>query len=174
MPKRVTIIIAPNTKNHRSKREALASKNNQYPSLFSLDNISLQNLHLLKRLIRIPGLDQSHPLDHLQPALDAAEDCVLPIQPWRWRQRDEELAPVRVRPTVGHAEDPRARVLQSRVDLVLELLPVDGAPAASRARGVARLDHEVGDDPVEDHVVVVAFAGEAFKVLAGLRDLSLC
>ena len=33
------------------------------------------------------------------------EDGVLSVQPLRWRERDEELRPVRVGAGVGHGED---------------------------------------------------------------------
>ena len=65
------------------------------------------------------------------------EDGVLPVEPLRRRQRDEELRPVRVWPRVCHGEDSCAGVLQLGVDLVLERLAVDGGAAAPRARGVA-------------------------------------
>ena len=39
------------------------------------------------------------------------------------------------------------------------------------AERVARLQHELGNDAVEEHVVVVALACQAHKVLHGLRHL---
>lgn len=59
-------------------------------------------------------------------------------------------------------------MLERRADLVLEGVAVDGLAAAPRARGVAALDHEAGDDAVEDHVVVVAALRERREVLACL------
>lgn len=59
-------------------------------------------------------------------------------------------------------------MLEGWRDLVLELFAVDGAAAAAGAGGVAALDHEVGDDAVEDGVVEVAAAGERRKVFASL------
>lgn len=56
---------------------------------------------------------------------------------------------------------------QARVDFVVEHVAVDGGAAASRARGVAALDHEVWDDAVEDCVGKVAAAGEGDEVVAG-------
>ncbi len=94
---------------------------------------------------------------------------MLPIQPGRRRQRDEELAPVRIRPAVGHAQDAGAGVLEGGVDLVVELVAVDGGAAAAGAGRVARLEHEVGDYAVKEEVVVVAAGGEGGEVFAGLR-----
>lgn len=54
---------------------------------------------------------------------------MLAVEPRSRRQRDKELAPVRVRPRVGHAEDARTRVLKVTRDLVLKLATcrVEGA-----------------------------------------------
>jgi len=54
------------------------------------------------------------------------------------------------------------------VQLVRELRSVDGGASAASARGIAALDHEVPDDPVEHHVVVVAPSREFGKVAAGV------
>lgn len=61
-------------------------------------------------------------------------------------------------------------MLQLWGDLVVELRPVDGGSAAAGAGGVAGLDHEGGDDAVEEEVGVVAAAGEGFEVFAGLEE----
>lgn len=59
-------------------------------------------------------------------------------------------------------------MLKARVDLVFELVAVDGATAAAGAGGVAGLEHEVGDDAVEEDVVVVAALCEGGEVFACL------
>ncbi|TGO32625.1 hypothetical protein BHYA_0301g00090 [Botrytis hyacinthi] len=51
--------------------------------------------------------------------------------------------------------------------LVFEFLPVDRGSAAAGARGIARLQHEVWDYPVEDDAVVVAAPDQSLKVGAG-------
>ena len=101
---------------------------------------------------------------------------MLAIQPRRRGQGDKELTPVGVGPGVGHAENASARVLQGRIDLVLELFAIDGGAAATRAGWVAALNHEVGDDAVEDGLVVVAAAnqrGEVFARLGGVAGVEL-
>ena len=55
------------------------------------------------------------------------------------------------------------------MDLVGEFLAEDGAAAAAGASGVAGLYHEVGDDAVDEDVVVVASGGESGEILAGLE-----
>lgn len=65
-------------------------------------------------------------------------------------RRQEELAAVRVGASVSHGQDSGSRVLQIEV-LVSELLPVNRLAARSVvSRKVPALNHEVGDDPMED------------------------
>lgn len=133
-----------------------------------LNHSRFDNLDLILGTILHTRLDKPQPLNRRHPTLDPAEDGVLAIQPGRRGEGDEELAPVGVGPGIGHAEDARAGVLERRVDLVLELFAKDGAAATAGAGRVAALDHEVGDDAVEDGGVVVAAADEGGEVLAGL------
>jgi len=62
-------------------------------------------------------------------------------------------------------------VLQRGRDLVLELGAVDGGSATAGASGVTALDHEVGDDAVEDEVVEVVALREGGEVLAGFGSV---
>ena len=64
-------------------------------------------------------------------------------------------------------------MLQRRVDLVFEFVAVDGGAAAAGAGGVAGLEHEVGDDAMEEDVVIGAALGEGCEVPAGLRSTVL-
>ena len=93
---------------------------------------------------------------------------MLPIQPWRRRQRNKKLTPIRVRPAVRHAQHSCPRMLETRVGLVFEFFAVDRAAPAAGAGRVARLKHEVWDYAVKEDVVVVAALGEGGEVLAGL------
>ncbi len=54
------------------------------------------------------------------------------------------------------------------MELVLKLPPPDAGPALARAQRVARLYHEVSDDPVEQTVVVVATGTQRQEVLQGV------
>ncbi|OAQ86149.1 hypothetical protein VFPBJ_00189 [Purpureocillium lilacinum] len=144
--------------------------------LIPLQHARLHNLDILDGPILGPRAHLPHALDGAEPGLDAAKDGVLAVEPGRGREGDEELGAVGVGPRVGHAEDARARVLERRVDLVLELVAVDGGAAAARARRVAALHHEVGDDAVEDGRRVVAAADERGEVVArlgGVRGVEL-
>ena len=95
------------------------------------------------------------------------EDGVLAVEPrGRVGGDDEELAPVRVRARVRHRERPALDLVV--VELVLELVARAAGAGALRA---AALDHEVGDDAVEDQPVVEALAGELGEVLDRLRGL---
>lgn len=82
---------------------------------------------------------------------------MLPVQPGSRSQSNEELASIRVGTAVCHTQDARPRVFQAGVDFVCELFAVNGATASTGSGRIACLKHEVGDDAVEDDVVVVAF-----------------
>ena len=110
---------------------------------------------------------------------DFTEDGVLSGEPGGVRGGDEELAAVGVGAGVGHGELAGVfEVVGGALGLVREL--VAGAAHAG-AFGVAALDHEVGDDAMEDGAVVelVAFFragvplagafGELDEVLDGER-----
>ena len=77
---------------------------------------------------RIPivavGLDASDAVHHRQAAADAPENGVLAVQVGRGRKSDEELAPVRVGPAVGHGQNAGACVLQLGRNLVRKLVTV--------------------------------------------------
>lgn len=87
---------------------------------------------------------------------NVAEDGVLAIQVRRLVEADEELASVGRRPLVCHAHDPSGVVSQGRSDLVLKGLLPDGLAAFGLRRWGASLDHEIGDQPVEQGAVIVA------------------
>ena len=55
--------------------------------------------------------------------------------------------------------------------LVFKLAVPDACPARAVAEGVARLDHELGNDAVENHVVVVPATRVSDEILDGLRRL---
>ena len=93
---------------------------------------------------------------------------MLPIQPRRRRQRNKELTPIRIRTAIRHTEDAGAGVFEGGGDLILEFVAVDGGAAAAGARWVAGLEHEGGDDAVEEEVVEVAAGGERAEVGACL------
>lgn len=98
---------------------------------------------------------------------------MLPIQMRRRHRRDEELAPVRVRPRIRHAQQKWAVVLADEI-LVIELVAVDGFPArAVTSSEVPTLEHEFGDDAVEAGALVpetFLTGAEGAEVLGGAGD----
>lgn len=131
------------------------------------------DLDLVHRSVLAASLDQTHALDDPHPTLHPAEDCVLAIQPGRRRKSDEELTAICIGAAVRHAQNSGTGVLEVITDLILEFLAVDGAAAAASASRITGLDHEVGDDSVENDIVVVSSLRESRKVLAGLEELAL-
>ncbi|KAI3475421.1 hypothetical protein L1887_63189 [Cichorium endivia] len=104
----------------------------------------------------------------LQALGDATKDGVLAIEERRRRQRDEELASVGVGTCVGHSEDPRTDEAKLGMQLVLKSTTVDRCTTGARTGGIARLDHKVADDTVEDDAVVETLLGQLAEVCARL------
>src|SRR5438094_146998 len=138
------------------------------PRLCVLD-LDLLDHHVRARTVLRTRRSLGDGLDHVHPLRDLPEDGVLPVQPRRGRHRDEELRPIGVRPRVGHGQQAGAvERWAARRTLVLEL--VAGASPA-RALRIAALDHEVGDDPVEDRAVVQRLGLRT--AVAGIAPLAL-
>lgn len=145
-----------------------------YTILALFNNPSSYNLDLIHRPVLRPRLHKPHPLHNPQPTLHPPKNRVLPIQPRRGRQSDKELTSIRILPTIRHTQNPRPRVLQPWIYLVLKLFAVDRGTTATCASGIAGLQHEVWNYTVKDDVVVVAALGECGEVVAGLdRDVSV-
>merc|ERR1712230_8009 len=85
----------------------------------------------------------------------------------RWPVEEEELRGIRVLALVGHGHDTAAVVRQGSFELIRESFPPGRGPAAAGAGGVAALDHEVLDVPVEADALVVAAFGELDEVPHG-------
>ena len=81
---------------------------------------------------------------------------------------DKELAAVGARPGVSHRQDAGSVKGQGGDDFILK--PI-ARPAAAGAGGVAALNHKVGNDPVENHPVIKALAGQKDKVVHRQRRI---
>lgn len=110
-------------------------------------------------------------LYNVEPVGHGTENHVLAVEPCGLNRAQEELGTVCVRPSVGHAQDSGAGVLELEV-LVFELLAVDRlAAGAVSGSEIATLTHEVVDHSVETGAFVAkAFlsGAESAKVLGGL------
>lgn len=127
------------------------------------------DLDLIHRLVFSIRLDKSHSLNHPHTALHPTKDRMLPVQPRSRRKGDEELAAIRVGSAVRHTQNSSSGMLQPRVNLVLELLAVNRASSPAGTSWIAGLDHEVGDNAVEDNVVVIASLRKCREILACLE-----
>lgn len=94
--------------------------------LILLDDPSFDDLDFIQRTIFAVRFHQTHPLNNLHTTLNSAKDRVFTIKPGSRSKSNEELTAIRVRTTIGHTENPGTGMFESRLDLVLELLPVDG------------------------------------------------
>lgn len=131
-----------------------------------LDNVCLQDLDILHRLIFTVRSYQTELLDRLHAALDPPKNRMLAIQPRRWCKSDEELRAICVGSRVGHAEDTCARMLQCWRDLVLELLAINGFSTSTGACGITALDHKVRYYAVKYEAVEVVALRKGREVLA--------
>jgi len=99
------------------------------------------------------------------------EDNVLSVEPRAGNQGDEELGAVGVTTGVGHGEETGSNVLSSLSSegLVGELHSVNAFAAGSVGVGeVTTLEHELGNDAVEDaSLVVEGLAGAAHTLFTG-------
>jgi len=79
---------------------------------------------------------------------------VLSVEPGGFFSRNEELGPVGVRSSISHRQYARAGVCTLEV-LIGELIAVDRLSTGTIATSeIATLDHEFGNDPVEDGALV--------------------
>ena len=99
---------------------------------------------------------------------DVAEDGVVVGGEGVVGVHDEELAAVGVGAGVGHAEGSFSVGFGGVAVFVFELV---AGPAHSGAGGVTALDHEAGDDAVEDDAVVEAVAGEDDEAVDGFGSI---
>src|SRR6266571_4644696 len=114
----------------------------------------------LLRPVRVVRRRATDRIDDLHPRHDTTERGMLRVQPRVVDDVDEELASHGVRARVRHG-DRSSRVPVVRGELVLDR--VAGA-AVSGALRVATLDHEAGDDAMEDRAVVEVLLDELPKV----------
>lgn len=146
----------------RSKASTAISRPHSWLTIFVLrllvnvfNNPCFQYLDLIHRPVLRPRLHKPHSLHDPQSTLDSSKDCMFPIQPRRRCKRDKKLASIRIRTTICHTQNASPSVFQRWVYFVLELLPIDGAAASASSRWIASLEHEIGDDAMENNIVVV-------------------
>ena len=111
------------------------------------------------------GIDDVHAFGHL------AERSVLLVEVRSVHVHDEKLAAGGVRiHGAGHGQH-AAGVLEVVFEAVARELTLDAVARAAHAGAgrVAALDHEAGDDAVEDHAVIKALFDQTDKVTHGVR-----
>lgn len=140
----------------------------RYRERSSSEGLGLDDNDILNGPVARTCSDISNLLHDIHAVDDLAKHSVLAVQVRGGSKTDEELTAVGARTAVGHGQDTGASVLERAVELVLELATPDGLSATAGACGVAALEHEAGDDAVEDDAVVLACVGEACKVLTCL------
>ena len=115
------------------------------------------NFLLRQRTVIPVGLNAGNGIHHIHAGSDLAEGGVLAVQMLGIGVHDEELAASGIGGGgTGHAEH-ASLVLQVVLDAVEEKLALDAIAGAAHPStfGAAALNHEAGDDPVEDQAVIV-------------------
>jgi hypothetical protein len=130
-------------------------------------NSHFLNPNLLDGAVLPIDLDGIHLSQHGQAITpnNMAKHGIHAVQMGRLIEQDEELTPIGARPFVCHADDPASVMPQRRPNLVLERLFPDGDAALGLGGRRASLDHEVGNEPVEQGAIVVARGAESEEVL---------
>ena len=135
------------------------------------------DLLLLQRTVGSVGLDLCDGIHHIHAGSHLAEGCILAVQVLGILVHDEELGAGGVGGLgTGHRQN-AALVLQVVLDAVEEELTLDAVAGATHAGalGAAALDHEAGDDTVEDQAVIVVVLsqideiGNALGCLVGIQ-----
>ena len=137
---------------------------------FFFDDSSSKDLDLFDWSIGLTGLHQTHALNDPQPGRHSTEDGMLAIEPRRRCQRDKPLTTVGVGPAVGHAEHARPGMLQARVNLILKLVAVDGGASSTGAGWISTLQHEIGDDPMDETAMVVPSSTQLHEIPTRLSN----
>src|SRR5690242_7490253 len=91
---------------------------------------------------RFNGVTSNNTIDNILPLDDMAENSMLPIQPGCRIMSDKKLAPVSIRPCVGHGQNALAIMGQSAIDFVAKLITW---PASAIALWITTLNHEIGN-----------------------------
>src|SRR5215472_7120837 len=107
--------------------------------------------HVLVRPIGRTGSNLGDLLDHVVAGYHLAEDGVFVVQPRGLRHGDEELRSVGRRAGDGHRQKPHLVERERALEFILEFIARVSGPISQR---IATLDHEIGDDSVEDGPVV--------------------
>ena len=136
------------------------------------------DLLLCHRPVVGAGLGGGDGIHHIHAGSDLAKGGILAVQMLGILMHDEELAACGVgRRGAGHAQH-ASFVLQFILHTVEEELALDAVAGAAHAGavGAAALDHEAGNDPVEDQAVIevmIAQIDEIIDALGGLIGVQL-
>ena len=133
------------------------------------DQCDLFHDHVDLRTVLTVGTDTRNAVNDLHAFDNVTECCILTVKEGRIRMADEELGGCGVVTLGASHGDDAALVGEGILDTVDGKLALDGfIGAAHTGTGrVAALDHEAGNDAVEDQTVIEALGNELFKVCAG-------
>jgi len=142
--------------------------NYYFDTSLSVEDTTIGNLDLLRRLVTRVGLGRLDLLHNVHTINYFAKDNVLAIEPVSANGSNEKLRAIRVLAGVSHRKIARCAVLDLKV-LVLEASAIDAlATSAITVSEIASLDHEVGNDTMKlGSLVALALwlCGQLSKVL---------
>jgi hypothetical protein len=96
---------------------------------------------------------------------------VLLIEPRTSHSGNEELGGIGAGSSIGHGEHERLVMVEGLMYLIFKVFSPDGDPSSAVSLRITSLDHEVLDDSVEYHIIVIPVLRVGHKVLNSLRTL---
>jgi hypothetical protein len=129
--------------------------------------VCLDNHNVLYRPIQLTSFNTSKLVHHIHPISNPTKNGMFAVQMRRRSQRNKELTAVCSGTAIRHGESSLRGVGERAVKLVFELLAVDGFSSSAGTCWITPLDHEAGNDAMENDIVVFACVCKLGKVSAG-------
>ena len=99
------------------------------------------------------------------------KDRVAVVQPGSEGRGYEKLTAVGVGAGIGHGQNAFFGKAEAGIEFVLKFATPEGLPTSAGACGIATLNHEIRNDPVENNAVIIALFDQSAEVFHSFRGL---